>query len=92
MTNPTDPEVPAQTQTIRGNCHCAAVKYTIVHPEPFREIDQCNCSHCAKLNTRWYPYPSENFKLEKGEDALSEYRYGAKQSVVKVSVSGHSCV
>lgn len=63
--------------THTGGCHCGAVAYE-VDMEP-KEGMQCNCSHCSKKGFLLSFVPASLFKLLKGEDALTEYRFNKKQ-------------
>jgi hypothetical protein len=72
-----------QTVTLRGNCHCAAFKFTVTVSSSLGPVDVCNCSHCVKIDARWLQY--EDIKIERGEGTLREYRFGEKKSAFKVS-------
>lgn len=57
----------------RGSCHCNAVQFEV-------EADivsgaQCDCSLCKRKNAVMLRIPKENFRLLKGEDALSLYQW-----------------
>jgi len=61
----------------KGGCQCGAVSY-----EVDVDIDQamtCNCSRCQKLGSVMAFAPRDSFKLKKGEDAVTEYRFNKKQ-------------
>jgi hypothetical protein len=57
-----------------GSCQCGAVDYDV-------EIDSldgavtCNCSRCQRLGSVLVFTPRDKFRLNKGHDALSEYRF-----------------
>lgn len=63
-------------RTYQGSCHCGDVRFEC-------EIDlaqgtsKCNCSICAK--TRYWKalVQADAFRLEQGEDALSDYQFGS---------------
>ena len=40
------------------------------------EVLDCNCSICAKTGFRHLMVPHEDFTLQKGEAALTSYRFG----------------
>jgi hypothetical protein len=63
----------------RGGCHCGAVRYTV-------DIDlsapavTCNCSMCGRTGTMLSFVGQSQFKLEQGDDNLTDYKFG-KQKV-----------
>ncbi|WP_163268821.1 GFA family protein [Chelativorans alearense] len=79
-------------KTYHGSCHCGAVRFECrldlapegQRSEPAREgvywtsTFRCNCSSCLKTRF-WKAFAvPEDFKLLKGEEALTEYRFGAR--------------
>lgn len=68
----------------RGNCHCGAVVYELKLPE-IKKVNQCNCSNCLKKGYLLvYPGAEAEFKILKGEDALTGYRFHTKNVSHKV--------
>jgi hypothetical protein len=63
--------------THRGGCHCGAVRYQ-VEIDLTKPVTQCNCSICGRTGTLLSFVPAEAFKLEKGEDALTDYQFGKR--------------
>jgi hypothetical protein len=65
------------TTTHHGSCHCGAVQYTV-------ELDleapaiTCTCSICGKSGSYLQFVPEHAFKLERGEDNLSDYQFNKK--------------
>lgn len=60
-------------QMYSGGCQCGAVRYQAV-----ADLDgtiTCNCSRCQKLGAILTFTPASAFKLEKGEEHLSEYKF-----------------
>lgn len=56
-----------------GGCQCGAVSYEV-------DIDLdntviCNCSRCRRLGSILAFTPLAKFKLRKGDDSLTEYRF-----------------
>jgi hypothetical protein len=63
-------------QHYEGGCQCGAVAYEV-------DVDvdgcmTCNCSRCQPLGAILAFAPRSQFKLLKGEDNLTEYRFNKK--------------
>ncbi|KAJ7927215.1 Mss4-like protein, partial [Mycena leptocephala] len=44
------------TTVYHGNCHCGAVRYTLLSPQKIATASECNCSICARIGALWiYP-------------------------------------
>ncbi len=62
-----------------GSCHCKAIQFEF-ESDPIETALQCNCSICFRKNAIMstnYIEPDQ-FKLLKGQQALSIYRWGDK--------------
>lgn len=57
-----------------GGCHCGAVRFEVQCPDDV-EIEDCNCSICAKTGFLHLIVPLSRFRLLQGADALTEYRF-----------------
>jgi hypothetical protein len=61
-------------KTYHGSCHCGAVTF-----EAGIDFDKgttrCNCSLCTPSRFWFVIVQAEDFKLEKGEDRLSDYSW-----------------
>jgi hypothetical protein len=60
--------------TYTGSCHCGTVRYT-VELDLSQPVIACNCSICGRSGTLLSFAPIEKFKLEQGEDALTDYQF-----------------
>jgi hypothetical protein len=57
-----------------GGCHCGAVRFEVEAPAE-SEVDECNCSICARSGYLHLIVPRERFRLLAGEDALTTYTF-----------------
>jgi hypothetical protein len=63
------------TRTYHGSCHCGAVRFAC-------ELDlattsRCNCSICSKTRFWKSLVKAEDFRLDQGGDALTDYQFGS---------------
>ena len=77
-------------QTRHGGCHCGAVKFSCdidltlvgqrspqLRPGPWYATTlRCNCSFCGKTRMWKSHVPAEAFRLIRGGDNLTHYRFG----------------
>ncbi len=56
-----------------GGCQCGAVRFQAIADTA--ESISCNCSRCRRLGLLLTFTPSSAFRLEQGEDNLSEYKF-----------------
>lgn len=71
--------------TYEGGCHCGAVRFEVDLPPAF-EVEDCNCSICARSGNIHVIVPSMRFRLLQGADAMTEYTFntgGAKHRFCK---------
>lgn len=61
--------------TVTGGCHCGAVRFEADVARHVRLL-ACNCSMCAKTGFLHLIVPHRDFRLQKGRDNLSSYRFG----------------
>lgn len=59
----------------RGSCHCGAVAFEVQAPPRLLALE-CNCSICKMTGFLHLIVPRGRFRLLRGEDALTEYRFG----------------
>lgn len=57
----------------QGSCHCGRVGFTV--EASLERTITCNCSYCQRRGSILTFSPATAFTLEKGEDALTEYRF-----------------
>ena len=62
------------TDVKTGGCHCGAVEWEAQLPDHI-VADECNCSMCSAVGFLHVIVPRSKFRLIKGEDAISEYRF-----------------
>ena len=63
--------------TQHGGCHCGAVRYQ-VEIDIEAEALSCNCSMCGRSGTLLQFVPESAFKLEQGEQNLTDYQFKAQ--------------
>lgn len=63
----------------QGSCHCGAVAFEVEAPEHV-QCQACNCSICSRSGFLHLIVPKSRFKLLRGEDCLSEYRFGSGEA------------
>jgi hypothetical protein len=60
-------------QSYTGGCHCGRVRYEVT--ADLANSITCNCSRCQRLGWILTFTPADNFRLLKGEDALTDYQF-----------------
>lgn len=66
------------TKKYEASCHCGAVRYAITMAPPEKAF-ACNCSMCSRAGWLLAFVPAENFTLQAGADAMTEYRFGKER-------------
>lgn len=68
---------------IEGGCHCGAVRYRVtldvetdLDERGRLRVTECNCSICSATGFLHWIVPKERFTSLRGEEALTEYRFG----------------
>ena len=59
-----------------GGCHCGAVRFEAALPDVV-EAQSCNCSICERTGFVHIIVPESRFRLTKGAEALTSYRFNA---------------
>jgi hypothetical protein len=65
------------SKTYTGGCHCGRVRYEAT--SDLAQVIDCNCSICMKRGAIWAFVKAPEFKLLKGEDALTDYQFAQKK-------------
>ena len=60
--------------THRGGCHCGAVRFEVRAPARVT-VQRCNCSICAKTAFLHLIVPGADFRLVRGDEALTTYTF-----------------
>jgi hypothetical protein len=63
-------------KTYTGSCHCGRVRYEV--DADLSHVTACNCSICRKRGTLLTFAPAAKFRLQQGEDALTDYQFNRK--------------
>jgi len=64
--------------TFTGSCHCGTVAFEA--DGELTTVEVCNCSLCNKAAyLHWY-VPPQRFRLLRGDDALSQYKFGTRSA------------
>ena len=58
----------------RGGCHCGRVRFEVEAPAEL-QVDECNCSMCARSAYLHLIVPANRFRITSGEDALACYTF-----------------
>src|SRR5688572_14597956 len=60
----------------QGSCHCGAIKYQV--DAAIDKALECNCSICSRKGQLLAFVTEDQFKLQQGAEALSDYQFGKK--------------
>ncbi|MEL7041731.1 MAG: GFA family protein [Pseudomonadota bacterium] len=69
----------SQRTTHMGGCHCQKVRFEVDLPSVF-DVEDCNCSICAMSGNLHVIVPASCFRLIRGQEALTEYRFNTGQA------------
>lgn len=67
----------SEKKTYKGSCHCGKVSYS-VDVDLSGDVITCNCSICNRTGSMLTFVPATQFKLERGDDVLTDYQFGKK--------------
>ena len=57
-----------------GGCHCGAVRFETLLPDVL-EVEDCNCSMCARTGFLHIIVPANRFRLLQGQDHIRSYSF-----------------
>lgn len=57
-----------------GGCHCGAVRFEVETPGTI-EVEDCNCSMCARTGFLHIIVPKTRFRLLSGADKITTYTF-----------------
>jgi hypothetical protein len=63
-------------RTFTGGCHCGRVRFEV--RSDLARVTECNCSICVRKGYLHHIVPPEQFRLLRGEEWLSTYRFGTR--------------
>lgn len=65
----------SETMTWRGGgCHCGAVRFEVQTPDVI-EVEDCNCSMCARTGYLHIIVPAHRFRLISGMQHIASYSF-----------------
>lgn len=57
-----------------GGCHCSAVRFEVEAPDRI-EVEDCNCSMCARTGYLHLIVPASRFRLLQGAEHITTYTF-----------------
>ena len=57
-----------------GGCHCGAVRFEVQTPDVV-EVEDCNCSMCARTGFLHLIVPASRFRLRQGAAQITSYAF-----------------
>ena len=57
-----------------GGCHCSGVRFDTLLPDTL-EVEDCNCSMCARTGYLHIIVPAARFLITQGADKLISYSF-----------------
>jgi hypothetical protein len=85
-----DTKLPAGLKTLKGSCHCGAVRYEVDY-DASTGTGRCNCSICTKSAWWGINVKPGAFRLLSGEESLSDYSRSAAAHNRFCKVCGIRC-
>lgn len=66
---------------MKAQCHCGAVKFTVVLKDGFNTARRCNCSFCSMRGAIAVSASLSGVNILEGEEKLTQYRFNTHQAV-----------
>ena len=66
--------------TLKGSCHCGAVRFDVTLTEGFASARRCTCSICRMRGAVAVTSTPDAFAISQGEDKLATYRFNTKSA------------
>ena len=73
-------EPTSEPVTLKGSCHCGAVKFTTTLTEGIASARRCTCSICRMRGAVAVTSTPENFRITQGEDKIATYRFNTRSA------------
>ena len=67
--------MPADGETIRGQCHCGGVKFTVALQDGLDKPVRCNCTMCRMKGAVMVFAHVGSIAISEGEDLLATYQF-----------------
>jgi hypothetical protein len=64
--------------TLKGACHCGAVRFTATLTQGFASARRCTCSICRMRGAVAVASTPADFRITQGEELLATYRFNTK--------------
>lgn len=66
--------------TIKGSCHCGAVRFSVTLTEGLASARRCTCSLCRMRGAVAVTSTHEDFRITSGADRLASYRFNTRSA------------
>lgn len=64
--------------TLKGGCHCGAMRFDVTLPSGFASARRCTCSICRMRGAVAVTSTPSDFQITQGEDQLATYRFNTR--------------
>jgi len=73
-------EPTSEPVTLKGSCHCGAVKFTTTLTEGIASARRCTCSICRMRGAVAVTSTPADFRITQGEDKIATYRFNTRSA------------